>query len=89
MSAKGLNWKKDIICPKGYSVVRCKNCHKVFVIKNDQPLNEQVFGHTWFGENLLRHITREDEMDAEAERELCPKCGVPHGSNPYTGCNLP
>jgi len=86
---KQFNWRKDIVCPENYSAVKCANCHKIFIIKDSQPLNEQVFGHTWFGENRLRHITREDEMEVEAERELCPKCGVPHSSDAQTGCNLP
>lgn len=26
--------------------------------------------------------------DERADSEICPECGVPHGSNPYTGCGL-
>jgi hypothetical protein len=41
---------------------------------------------------MIRHRTREEyeeqEMDRRAEREVCPVCGVPHGPNPYTGCEL-
>lgn len=87
-NAKRLNWKKDIVCPEGYTPFRCVNCHKVFIIKNNVPLNQQVSGHTWLGEQRLRHLTREDWLEEQADQEICPVCGVPHGPNPYTGCEI-
>jgi len=86
-------------------VLRCKDCKKEFPLTEEDrnvaliDLIEQgkiERGHIWTSlleeEETgcqLRHETEEDMMEEQADNEVCPTCGVPHGSNPYMGCGLP
>lgn len=89
--------------PSGYCKVWCISCNQFHTINADKPLREELPGHVWghiededagvwidekYGCTIVRCRTYEDELDELAEREICSVCGVPHGPNPYTGCNL-
>lgn len=84
--------------------VWCIDCGCWHKIDSNKPLMDALPGHTWAkvtdeksgeiidnkkGFELVRFRTHEDELEDEADEEICPTCGVPHGPNPYTGCNLP
>ena len=79
--------------------LRCKDCRKTFTVPSDVALQDLIEqgkvegGHVWteafYGEKYqLRHTTREDRLEEQADKEICSVCGVPHGPNPYTGCEL-
>jgi len=88
-----MRWSKNVAeslvkNSPGKVALKCVDCGKIFIIDENVSLNKQVAGHTWKGDYTLRELTYEDWLNSEAEKELCPVCGVPHGPNPYTGCEL-
>lgn len=81
----------------GLTKVWCRNCKRWFEIDEDAPINEALPGHTWDWRDkrfqgrlysVVRHLTHDDHLEEMADREICQVCGVPHGPNPYTGCEL-
>jgi len=81
------------------TVLRCKDCKKEFPITEEDelvPLQKLIEqgkvdgGHLWYrGRKYdLRHRSYSDILEEQADREICSICGVPHDSNPTTGCEL-
>ena len=75
----------------GRVMVLCKECGK-----EDREDKGKEWEPDWdcghVEKGLCEQCQREEEEDRYFEEKMdeciCPKCGVPHGPNPYTGCNL-
>ena len=56
------------------TIIYCPDCQGYHLIKCDVPLNKQLPGHTWDGDELRLNLD-DDWLDEQDDTALCHICG--------------